>query len=1666
MDDQIRLTRNHIPEYYENGKNSNQLLNNIDTDTRIPPIVQYESFIVSNTEKTLKFSSLDTGIVYNPLSSDSVDVFFPTDTQLFDNKVLRLQFTNIFFHGTVTFDISGTIKLSTANDLINIHLNVQIDPEYYYLHDLASVLNEKIADKIDQIVNSVISDDEKYELKKQLHISYINNRLIFPIINTWHDTQNLDVTIFFYHTHDNDYFITDAQNVTLFNDKSKIIFSNIRKSPETQDHINYINIVPNLASLVDQLNFIYNIYNISAYELHRDYGITLQQLVDNIDFTIKNPIDTNDISGTFVQPIKYYLLGGDYHSSEYNDISFGDSFMNINSISHDLKDTVIQSFNFTLNDYYDYTYKGIIENGPPLAHEDFLLPYYTPNDLLYYSDGSSNYFSMIEIIDVYKQDIRSLYEDYAYPDPNHINYGLFSCQDLNNIANIPLQDIIDHLGPNNSNLDASLNHYYTNRRKSSTDSSDGRVSNFNMKTYIFSGFYSVGDIFNSTYRNSNNDSNIDFETVDYYTFGYLDQFRYYTPDVLKSHYTLTQIINEAGFSVQDLYDYNFKALELKNIRNSFTLENMINDISFNKSEEAENRIDEMKYYVFSADYAVDIIKNATYNNLSNQPTLFTANDFNIFAFIGDPNTDQRANMNNYGAHETAGPTIFTNIIHPVRPTIVFQQSYPIELVLPDSFPLENNISRLNPPYYTPNELRSHYTLNEIINESGFSLQNLYDYYFTSDEFRLQNIILQRQLNEIQFIKTNGTSNPSDIPEMKDYIFDGSYNIVEISQATYIDRENGEIYFTPTDFSNYASAYVNTHYSPDKLRQTYSVAEIMDALEYFKMTGEGNGSYSFQNLYDYNFTAEEFNVQGEVPLQQIVSNIIYNKYENQDQHSEMKYYIFDGSYSITEIFNANYDNFGTNMLFTPADFSIYAQQHETTKYRPQDLSGIFSLKHIIQGLEFYDGSYNLQRLYENNFSAFDLNTITHDTNNDDFRIDRNNIQRINNDGIEPQDLISNIIYNKIDGLNPTNEMKTYIFSALYTITKILDSHYIIGGNTSENLFTLNDFAVFGDVNMYSPQNLRNEGGFTTLAIINEYKAPNNNYTLQNLYDSDFSGTELNTLGNISLQTIIDNITYNKDDSTDPIDEMKYYIFDASYSAREITQATYSESDTKLAFSVKDFSIYSYKSQENTWIYNANSLVSLYTSSQIITGPSLDSSYTLLHFYEMYREFGNSIFSPHSIKEINNFTRLSSLDLQSPQTYFSAGYNVFDLHDTFKVFETIAVNGIDILDVIQDTNGDSTPDSGYSIHELFYDSNGAITISGENVVSGLKYHYTIKSIVRSLGFKQVMTVMGITEIDDSGDMFLPNIPYSQFGYDYQTIQNSYNILHLRNSPNHLQGIDRGLMDLQLDVTLYAAIVFDTSGSIIDLSNDEPSYLGNDTFLKYYFSALKLKQYYNYSYDALTGPGGYSSAELILANRSALDLFRAGVILTPGIQEFFSFEDLRNAGYSEASIVASQSKEITTKDLLGLGLNICDLKSFTTMNRTWSRFETLKPRETSIEYLAELQMRRKAESLKYNNNSLVVTQREKLKNILRGRKSNCTRGMTFASSNQYRLSNSNNTQLKRVNNTLILTQGGESTKSTPMPAYYSGVPGNTLLYLDKSVPLFGYLGQFKAVSSYSKS
>ena len=68
---------------------------------------------------------------------------------------------------------------------------------------------------------------------------------------------------------------------------------------------------------------------------------------------------------------------------------------------------------------------------------------------------------------------------------------------------------------------------------------------------------------------------------------------------------------------------------------------------------------------------------------------------------------------------------------------------------------------------------------------------------------------------------------------------------------------------------------------------------------------------------------------------------------------------------------------------------------------------------------------------------------------------------------------------------------------------------------------------------------------------------------------------------------------------------------------------------------------------------------------------------------------------------------------------------------------------------------------------------------------------------------------------------------------------------------------------------------------------------------------------------------------------------------------------AGYSFAAITKANQKNLQ-QALLGLGFDVCELNVFDDPIRTWDRFNTPKPEESSNEYLQKLQMRRKTETL----------------------------------------------------------------------------------------------------------
>ena len=88
---------------------------------------------------------------------------------------------------------------------------------------------------------------------------------------------------------------------------------------------------------------------------------------------------------------------------------------------------------------------------------------------------------------------------------------------------------------------------------------------------------------------------------------------------------------------------------------------MIDLIQYNKMEANEDPYEEMKYYIFSADFDVSDIVHAHYGI----DIPFTTRDFNIFGFIGDLNTHQRYYINQYTLLEdTQALNIITSIQSP------------------------------------------------------------------------------------------------------------------------------------------------------------------------------------------------------------------------------------------------------------------------------------------------------------------------------------------------------------------------------------------------------------------------------------------------------------------------------------------------------------------------------------------------------------------------------------------------------------------------------------------------------------------------------------------------------------------------------------------------------------------------------------------------------------------------------------------------------------------------------------------------------------------------------------------------------------------------------------------------------------------------------------------
>jgi hypothetical protein len=921
---------------------------------------------------------------------------------------------------------------------------------------------------------------------------------------------------------------------------------------------------------------------------------------------------------------------------------------------------------------------------------------------------------------------------------------------------------------------------------------------------------------------------------------------------------------------------------------------------------------------------------------------------------------------------------------------------------PFGFTLNNSLN-FPPDFYFTHYFSTLFNTKLRAQLSSNVLSNIQD---TLDVVSTQDRIVFPNISSNTITVTTTITNGTDVSDSDIQYFDVSAsNVVQNSDKTQIVTT-----ITNTSSTNFITMYLNLDEILDKVIQRY------------------NASY----------TAYEFNTFANFSAQYLVNYLNITSTNPTNPVEALKYFIMGGDYTASDITslstalfiqNNNLSSSISEFQITASDFYTYGYISEIVSgppstfvtlsrpyYKPSDLLGIFSKATIISAF-----SQDVRSIYEYGtqsatvkITSEDLNTIGNilpQTIVDDLNENNVNIAP-SNGGVETQEF-----YYRNGGIS-NSDMKDYLFTANYTVAEIIDeTSYRVAAGAGENdtSFVLLDFGNHGS---YLPSALSSRFTVSELIAV---------FPIQTLYIDNFTAIQLHIDGNIDIDEMFSGISFESHSSYSSYssveDAEKYYIFSGSYEILELIDA-YDDDTTRNSITVDDFSKYGYigdpfRAQRPLETLPKTSKSLYYTPDELRQEKVLKAFNTPLTL----GSFISSISQNHTIPDTTGFT------LTDLYTY------------NFTAREMNIDGSVPISDVINNITYNFNPTSanGYGKFGSSYTYDISYVLQG----------YPLKTFATSEGFIPVLNFMGIDNKADSGTLLLPDISASSQGIPAQSAVTLTHTFNTTQQNNTLVNFDSNFTALNR----YA--------EVFTLGNGDLTLIQNSNTEFRYFPAIQLKTVGGYSISNILG-NGYTVPELPLSIYTAQELFDAGVQLTRSILDLFpDIKELINAGYTYADIAYAKGQPLTARAIIGLDADICELNTFQNVERTWQRYRT--PEIPDGFTLDALQMRRKAETLKHTSNAIQDTDREKLTNILKGRRNNCTRGLTFTS-NKIGNTNSNVLNLQQTGQTLTLPTNTQGVVSNP--PYHSNVPGNRPLFLNPNTPLFNYTRKYTYIGSDDKN
>jgi hypothetical protein len=147
-------------------------------------------------------------------------------------------------------------------------------------------------------------------------------------------------------------------------------------------------------------------------------------------------------------------------------------------------------------------------------------------------------------------------------------------------------------------------------------------------------------------------------------------------------------------------------------------------------------------------------------------------------------------------------------------------------------------------------------------------------------------------------------------------------------------------------------------------------------------------------------------------------------------------------------------------------------------------------------------------------------------------------------------------------------------------------------------------------------------------------------------------------------------------------------------------------------------------------------------------------------------------------------------------------------------------------------------------------------------------------------------------------------------------------------------------------------------------------------------------------------------------------------------------------------------------------CKYDTYPNPAREWTRYDGQNCDYLNYYSSYDIQMRRKAEILKYNNNTSTLTKKQQWAQINKGKTKKNSK--TSWAVQNHNITNPNIDNLTLYNNILYVCDDSYNTKSTSFSTSASNVPSSSntnKLYLDTSIPLINYKIQNKFMSGGNK-